>query len=233
MPKVYWATPTYGIGVQASVYHNHLAVTMIAAMKHGIRFAGASVTQNQLVWAARNNLVESVLKDPAVKDEDYIWWVDSDMILGSDSLRMLLSHDKDVVTGVYYQKAKPFWPLIMMKLPFERREGMHTFLYDYPKGLYRVDAIGFGCVITRVGALKKMEPPWFDWKVESGEDIYFCIKAKEKGIEIWADTNVTLGHVGESVVITEKDFVSGKSENFQKIGEDTYIVKEDRKEVQA
>jgi len=116
--------------------------------------------------------------------------------------------------------------LIMMKLPFEKREGMHQFLYDYPKGLYRVDAIGFGCVLIRVSVFKKIEKPWFDWTVESGEDIYFCVQAKKHNIEIWADTNAVVGHLAEPVVVTEETFVKNRSENFDKVSDDTFIVKE-------
>src|SRR3989304_345912 len=206
--KVYWATPCYGLGVGSDIYHNHLGMVMVAACKHGIKFGGCSVTKNQLIWAARNNLVESVLGDPDVKDDDFIFWVDSDVLLEPDILPRLLDSgkDKDIITGIYYQKAPPYWPLIMLKLPFEKREGMHQFLYDYPKGNYRVDAIGFGCVLVRVSVFKKIEKPWFDWTVESGEDIYFCVQAKKHNIEIWTDTNAVVGHVGEPVVITEETF---------------------------
>ena len=71
MTKIYWVTPTYGIGVHSDIYHNHMAMVMVAANR-GIKFGGMSVTKNQLVWAARNNLVEAVLGDKNVKDDDFI-----------------------------------------------------------------------------------------------------------------------------------------------------------------
>jgi len=223
--KVYWVTPTYGLGVHADIYHNHLGMVMIYACKYGIKFGGCSVTKNQLVWAARNNLVESVLGD-SPEDDDYIFWVDSDILLEPDTLPRLLDNKKDIITGVYYQKAPPYWPLIMLKLPFEKREGMHQFLYDYPRGTYKVDAIGFGCVIAKVSIFKKIEKPWFDWKVESGEDIGFCVQAKKHNFEIWADTNAVVSHIGELNIISEKTFTEYRKNNMEKISDDFSIIKE-------
>lgn len=227
--KVYWCVPTYGIGVSPDIYHNHTAAIMTACCKYGIRFGGSCVTKNQLVWAARNNLVDSVFGDKDVNiDEDYLFWVDSDVMLKNDTLPMLLSHKKDVISGIYYQKQPPYWPLIMVKLPWETRAGMHNFLYDYPKGLHRVDAIGFGCVLTKISVFKKLAKPWFDWKVESGEDIFFCVEAKKAGIEIHADSNATVVHLGDNVEISEETFANYKKNHMDKASIDTFLVEENK-----
>jgi glycosyltransferase involved in cell wall biosynthesis len=48
------------------------------------------------VDVARNNIAKYA-KDHKF---DYIFWVDSDIILPKDALMKLLSHDKDIVSGV-------------------------------------------------------------------------------------------------------------------------------------
>jgi hypothetical protein len=61
-----------------------------------------------------------------------------------------------------------------------------------------------GCLLINVAALRKLSWPWFrfDYGPEPGqrigEDIWFCRKAREAGMKIWADMDLSkeLGHVG-------------------------------------
>jgi hypothetical protein len=49
-----------------------------------------------------------------------------------------------------------------------------------------------------------MEEPWFAFGNEDsrcGEDIFFCVHAKEQGIKIWLDPTYQLGHVGDPQII--------------------------------
>lgn len=127
---------------------------------------------------------------------DYIFWVDSDMIIPKNTLKRLLSHDKDIVGGTYAYKllkgknavAKRFKGDDYIDIPLkEIREA---------KGLIPVDAFGFGCVLTKVDVFEKIPYPWFIFTMEMGEDVYFCRKAQNAGYEIFLDTDIICGHKG-------------------------------------
>jgi len=45
--------------------------------------------------------------------------------------------------------------------------------------------------------------PYFVMPKSGTEDMYFCYRAKRKGIEIWCDTDVFAGHVGYAPVVTK------------------------------
>lgn len=205
--KVYIAVPTYGVGVDPEIYKNHM---LLIASSDGL-IKNLGITINELIHNARNKLVQEVLDDEYVNlEEDYIFWLDQDIIVGPGTLKKLLSHNKDIVTGLYFQKCPPFYPLIMLRKPGQEKvsRGLHDYLHAYPEGLHKVDAIGFGCVVTKVSVFNRIPKPWFEWTKDSGEDIDFCIKAKDYNIDIWYDSEICCGHMGERVVFTHDDFQS-------------------------
>ena len=73
---------------------------------------------------------------------DYIFWVDSDMILPKNALKRLLSHDKDIVAGTYAYKllncknavAKRFKGDDYEDVPIKEIRGKR----DYPDRRFRI-----------------------------------------------------------------------------------------------
>jgi hypothetical protein len=69
---------------------------------------------------------------------------------------------------------------------------------------FTVDYTGFGWVMVAHGVFEKMPYPWFAPKMQSfesgevvdmcGEDVSFCLDAKEMGYEIWCDPKIRVGH---------------------------------------
>lgn len=156
---------------------------------------GVFAPQSYSIDASRNLIVEHALEI----GYDYILWVDSDMILPKDTLLRLLSHGKDIVSGVYSYKLIHGENAVAKRF-VKDAEDTYT---DVPlkeiresKELMPVDGVGFGCVLTKVDVFKKIEPPWFVYDKFLGEDIYFCRKAQEKGYEIFLDPKVRAGHIG-------------------------------------
>lgn len=130
---------------------------------------------------------------------DYLFAVDSDMSFAPDTLKKLLSHDVDVVSGLYIQR-KPGQHILEIY-----RNGRNVPYGDVKgKGLVEVDGCGFGCVLVKSNVIRTIGYPQFvyrsalDHKDTFSEDTYFCLKAKEKGFRIWADTTIKCGHHGAS-----------------------------------
>ena len=139
------------------------------------------------VDTSRNVLV----KEAKSMGADYILWVDSDMILPKDALVRLLSHGKDIVTGAYAFKDINSQDLIAFSADNKRMN------YADINGLTEVGGIGFGCCLTKTEIFDKIDFPYFVFGEDYGEDIYFCKKAREKGLKIYLDPDVKCGHIGK------------------------------------
>jgi len=156
---------------------------------------GVFAPQSYSIDASRNLIVEHALKI----GYDYILWVDSDMILPKNTLLKLLADGKDIVSGVYSYKlihadtavAKRF-----VKEEDDTYEDVPLKEIRETKELMQIDGVGFGCVLTKADVFRKIEPPWFVYDKDLGEDIYFCRKAQKAGFEIFLNPQIKAGHIG-------------------------------------
>jgi hypothetical protein len=74
------------------------------------------------------------------------------------------------------------------------------------EGIEVVDGIGCGIMLIKTSIFEKMEKPYFYFEQLKknkllGEDIYFCIKARDSGIDTWVDHDLSKGikHIGQYV----------------------------------
>jgi hypothetical protein len=75
---------------------------------------------------------------------------------------------------------------------------------------FTVDYTGFGWVLIKKGVFENLEYPWFAPKMQvfesgavqdmCGEDVSFCLDAKDKGFEIWCDPRIRVGHEKTRVI---------------------------------
>lgn len=150
------------------------------------------------VEQVRNLIADWIVKGPY----DYLFAVDADISFPPDTLKKLLSHNKDMVTGLYIQRIPGKHCIEVMKsnhlggvthVPWEELKG---------QGLVKVDSAGFGCVLIKKEVFTSIEYPHFVYKSALdhqhtiSEDVYFFLKAKAQGKEIWADTTILCGHHG-------------------------------------
>ena len=156
---------------------------------------GVFCPQSYSIDASRNLIVEHALEI----GYDYIMWIDSDMILPNNTLTTLMSHDKDVVSGVYAYKLIGAENAVAKRFKDKAKD----IYEDIPlkeitesKRLIEVDGVGFGCVLTKVDVFRHIKKPWFRYTPNMGEDIYFCRKAQKAGYQVYLDTSILCGHVG-------------------------------------
>lgn len=147
---------------------------------------------------ARNCLAEMATDRQA----DYLLWIDADMNLTNPdpvkALELLLDDVQtegfDIVSGLYTDKRwrKP------CALSLHPEKGSFYEYDDLKNALVEVDAVGLGFCLVDARVFAEVEYPWFkcDSRVEPGEDIYFCEKAREKGFRVWVDGRVRLSHIG-------------------------------------
>lgn len=160
-----------------------------------------------LIYNSRNELARQALKMGA----DYVMWFDSDMQFQPDTLKRMLSimeaNDLDILSGVYYRRVPPYTPVLFEKLEMDSNQHCeHLNMAKVPDGLFEVEAIGFGCVLMTTSVLLDVIAKFkdaFSPIGRVGEDLSFCIRARECGYKIYADSSIQLGHCSHSIVTKE------------------------------
>lgn len=170
----------------------------------------------------RNNVVR-VFNDPMVRDRcTHLLMVDSDVSFTPDDVRALYeaAQDRAVVAGIYYSiyegLPKPVvydWTTNAVGLktmevidawddgwPFWPHQGNKEGL----EPVVRVEAAGAGFLMIRHEVLDVLEAvhgdpqPWFAEPVidgiHYGEDLAFCLRAKDAGFGVWAHRGVEVVH---------------------------------------
>lgn len=174
-------------------------------------FVGIKTKSEQ--FRARNMIVEGAQQHNC----DRILMLDDDMIInhsvtqgipgeGDDCygfLGKLIAHDKDICGVLYYQRGQECNPVLMTKLG-DGNKGFR-FLRDdeIEHGLQQVDVAGGGCLLIKTRVFDRIPFPYFAPEHQFGTDVQLAKRATEKGIEVWADTSIELGHLrNEKVIVT-------------------------------
>lgn len=146
----------------------------------------------------RNRLVKKAIEHEC----RWVLQIDDDMIFKPTAAMQLMSHGKDIISGLCVRRVAPYFPAVYNK----DESGKHqTIKSGWPrKGLLEVDAVGGAFLLVDTNVFKRVEFPWFAMpeypKNETGiigEDMYFCKKAKEAGFKIFVDCDLDIGHLGD------------------------------------
>lgn len=160
-----------------------------------------------LIYNSRNDLAAIALQQEA----DYIFWLDSDMVFGSDTLVRMFKTMKegagDILTGLYFRRVGPFSPVLFKDLSIDEDGNAHFEEFDeIPDGLFEVAGCGFGCVLMPTYIAMDVQAKYgtmFNPIEGTGEDLAFCWRARELGYKIVCDPSIRLGHVGHHVITRE------------------------------
>lgn len=161
---------------------------------------------------ARNDLVDMALKEGCT----HILWLDADIEMPSKGIERLISYDKELIGYICYRKYYPYEPNIY-------KNG--KVLTKFKKGLIEVDAIGTGCLMVKIEVFEKikdtegynaMRGTYFRFQEDRivkrkvlGEDLTFCLLARNAGYKIYADTKSPCIHWG-AYGYSEKDFIANQ-----------------------
>lgn len=113
-------------------------------------------------------------------DYDFILWIDSDIMFTLDQLQKLLSHDTNIVSGLYlmangkeYATANP-WKVGESE---NIQRSIHLTPSDISgkKDLIEVPYTGFGFILVKQGVFEVLEYPWFRPIYSDLKDMkFFC-----------------------------------------------------------
>lgn len=125
----------------------------------------------------------------------HILFVDYDVLPRPNTLKRLLSHDKDIISGVYpmSQDSKISWCLSREE-PFKALP-----ITELPNNPFKAKTVCNGMMLVKTEVFDKLEWPY--WRnlfkpggKELGADLYFCKKAREAGYDLWVDPKVKCEH---------------------------------------
>lgn len=136
---------------------------------------------------------------------DYLFSVDSDIVLPKDCLVKMYNHNVDMVSGIYIQR-KPDTEI----LEIYRKNNIGgvsnvPLIHLQPSGLHEIDGCGFGCVLVKSEVIRKIGYPQFvyksalDHQFTVSEDVDFCRKAQNVGAKIYVDSTIICNHIGNTI----------------------------------
>lgn len=136
----------------------------------------------------RNWLAAQAVKNGST----HLFFVDDDMILPEDTLERLLAHNKDIIGGIY-------------KTKYEVQADVAEYFDKREDKLFKVKALGTGCLLIKTDVFRKLPQPWFkyEWNkngsVKRSHDWIFCEDARNAGYDVWADPSLVIGHIGQKI----------------------------------
>lgn len=221
-PKVAFVMPCGG-DVSPRVVQS--ALMMVSnAWENGIEVKQIGITERTLIHSARNWLSKEFLST----DCEWLFWMDSDMILEARTLYVMMAYakrlDAKFLTGIYYQRMGAHRPVLGVNKATSlngkanlKLEDDYSFVpvavSENATAPFQVDMTGFGCVLLHRSVYENLKYPYFRFlfnedKPESyiSEDTYFCAKVRKAGISIYAIPELRCGHLGQNPIITAKDF---------------------------
>ena len=159
-------------------------------------------TTFQFFYGYNIDQVRNLIADWVVNGFDYLFSVDSDIAFPPDTLSKLLSHDKDLVSGLYIQR-KPGQHILEI-YEHTTNGGVTNMPYGKLKdrSLVEIAGCGFGCVLVKAEVMRAIGYPQFKYHSAINhantvsEDVDFCTKARDKGFKMWADPSVLCRHTG-------------------------------------
>lgn len=158
-----------------------------------------------LVYVARDMIIDYAIQG----DFTHVMFIDSDMVFNSDLILKLVEHDKDIVSGLAFKRKPPYSPCIFKKLKIgELGEGICEIYEDYQSGLNEVEGVGMACCLIKTEVFKKIRASGqqcFTPIKGLGEDFAFCVRARQQGFKIFADTSLKVGHMG-AIICTEETY---------------------------
>ena len=192
-------------------------------VQNGMSFQLSTDYSSMVNFARCKVLGANVLKGPDQKpwqgnlNYDYQLWIDSDIVFDSQrfwqlcDLAVPAEGEENTIAAGWYATEDGVTTSVAHWLDeedFRKNGGVmnHETVESISKRRkpFTVDYTGFGWVMIKNGVFENLEYPWFAPKMQvfesgkvqdmCGEDVSFCLDAKEQGHEIWCDPRIRVGH---------------------------------------
>lgn len=160
--------------------------------------------QGSPVNLARDKVAAEIMKYSYKK----VIWIDSDIGFTPNDFMKLYDSDKDIISGAYLLANGNTSTIVLF--PQDRKQGKVELLKNDILKMSRpvkAESVGFGFIAISSNVFGKLSKPYFELfnsvlrlgnkeiYLTVGEDISWCIKAKNVGFDIWFDPAVLVNHM--------------------------------------
>lgn len=205
-----------GITTAETVCHETMEALFNMKRPKGVQI-DLKIVHAYRVSTGRNELALHAL----THDYDYLFFVDSDVVIPDFTLEKLLKANVAVVNGTYPRKEldtitnpNPYTTLYRHDRRNLNKINFGPFfmsLAELPKeGIVPVDAAGLGCTLIKTDVFKILGGnDWFHFGNEQqqidkgpyclGEDLWFYRECLRHDIQPYAEASVRCGHVGKMI----------------------------------
>jgi hypothetical protein len=210
-----------GIPCYGGLIYTHCMTSLIQffmlAQQLGLSWSLETMVNESLINRARNGLMAKMMHN---SDATHFMFIDADIQFDPHSIVQMIVEDVDIISGIYPKKTLPINYNVNLEKTTKVRGPIYTVytaatgfllfkrkVYEdlmraHPEEKY-IDDVGLG---------KQYEPFLYNIfsthvdksnTISNGhllsEDWAFCIRAKALGYDIWADSRISLNHIGTYV----------------------------------
>lgn len=159
------------------------------------------VTKNSMIYDARNNMSWLAV----TKGFEAVLWLDSDMKFKPDLLTQMIGSMNechgDYLSALCFTRSIPPTPVIYKKLEYKPDGNTESEKYfDYPQNqLFKIAGSGLGAVMVSTKLLSEVIHEFghpFQPLPYLGEDLSFCHRVQQLGVDMWCDSRIKVGHLG-------------------------------------
>lgn len=182
-----------------------LAGLIIRLKNDGIDF-DVHIESGTLVYVARDKIASMAIHGKYT----HVLWLDSDMVFTDGFLDDLMFCGKPFVAGIFHSRRKGYHSALFKNLDFPNLERFE----EYPNQAFEIAGCGFAGVLVSTEILKAVKVKYgtcFCPMKKYGEDLAFCVRAKELGYKLYAEPSAVMGHIGH-IAIYPEDHERWKSE---------------------
>lgn len=170
------------------------------------------VWEEKLIWKVAQ-FKNSIIKKALDERYDYLFLVDSDLVLHPRTLKQLISQNKDIIAEIFWTRWEPDFPELPQVWMFDQynlysinrdrsltQEEIVRQVQDFIKqlripGIYKVGGLG-ACTLISKSALESGVNYNEVYNISFvGEDRHFCIRAAALGFELYVDTHYPAYHL--------------------------------------
>lgn len=179
---------------------------------------------NNLIWKVAG-FKDNIIEYAKIKNFDYLFLIDSDIVLNPKTLNQLVDAKKDIISNIFWTQFTPeqypmpqVWMSDQYKL-YEVGYGEQLSNEEIQKrtiefiaklrtpGVYEVGGLGACTLINKHALCKGVNFKPVKNITFSGEDRHFCIRASSLGLDLFVDTHYPAYHIyRESCLASVADF---------------------------
>jgi hypothetical protein len=154
------------------------------------------------------NFKNEIIRYSIENNFDYLFFIDSDLIVNPGTLNQLVGDNKDIISNVFWTKWEPNtieMPQVWLKdsydmhddsIPIDQAQQTMEFINKMRiPGVYKVGGLGACTLISKKALLSGVSFSKIYNLSFWGEDRHFCIRAAALGLELYVDTHLPAYHI--------------------------------------